>query len=148
MGRVLWMQVEKGKAKEKAKLLKERLQQKMAASQRIATDDVVDLTMEEHTSGKQNEDEAEKEQVARTGELEKSETLASILDQLGLEDGVAELLAKNTKALVRLEELQVRRLGEKGGSRAVEVASEEWEIGEYLARTCFGALLNALQPKS
>lgn len=56
--------------------------------------------------------------------------LKSALGSLELEQAVQELLERNVKALQRLEELQLRRLGsEESASKHVEVDSEEWETG-------------------
>jgi hypothetical protein len=59
---------------------------------------------------------------------------ASVQDFLGtleLEVAVQELLDRCKRALVRLEELQLQRLGgENGGASRVEVGSEEWDVGE------------------
>ena len=63
--------------------------------------------------------------------------LKSALGSLELEQAVQELLMRNAKALQRLEELQLERLGEEGGgSRAVEVDSEEWEVGTLTTLLC------------
>lgn len=62
------------------------------------------------------------------------EDVASIMAALGtleLEEGVTELLERNRKALLRLEELQRIRLGADGGAISeVEEASEEWDVGK------------------
>ncbi|KAJ3490159.1 hypothetical protein NLI96_g1623 [Meripilus lineatus] len=58
-------------------------------------------------------------------------TLKSVLGNLQLEEAVQELLTRNARALERLEELQLERLGgENGGSSTVDPNSEEWEVGE------------------
>lgn len=57
-------------------------------------------------------------------------TLKSVLGNLQLEEAVQELLTRNARALERLEELQLERLGgENGGSSTVDPNSEEWEVG-------------------
>lgn len=58
------------------------------------------------------------------------EKIKASLGTLEMEQAVDELLQRNAKALVRLEELQLTRLrAQKGGSSVVEVGSEEWDIG-------------------
>jgi hypothetical protein len=58
--------------------------------------------------------------------------IKAALDTLELEDAVDELLDRNKRALVRLEELQRLRLGsEGGGTSEVEEGSEEWDTGQY-----------------
>lgn len=60
-------------------------------------------------------------------------SLKATLGSLELEKAVQELLDRNARALKRLEELQLERLGsDDGGTRTVEVGSEEWEIGKSL----------------
>ncbi|KLO20555.1 hypothetical protein SCHPADRAFT_923686 [Schizopora paradoxa] len=147
MGQFLWMRLEKGKAKERAKLLKQKLQQKIAASQQTISDEILDLTMNEGPSIELDSGDTEKEQKASSSECsgtETSDAIASILDRLGLEEGVAELLAKNSKALIRLEELQARRYGERGGS-SEKVSPEERELAQNLTDSF--ALLASLKPR-
>lgn len=53
------------------------------------------------------------------------------MGSLELEEAVQELLDRNRRALQRLVELQKKRLGgDRGGSSAVQVDSEEWETGK------------------
>ena len=57
-------------------------------------------------------------------------SLKSALDDLEVQDSVQELLERNSKALARLEELQLRRYGDPTGFKPVQVGSEEWETGD------------------
>lgn len=59
------------------------------------------------------------------------DSLKSAMEGLNLEASAQELLNRNSKALIRLEELQMQRLGRKGGFRGVEVGSEEWDTGAF-----------------
>lgn len=57
--------------------------------------------------------------------------IKSALGNLELEKAVQELLERNRKALIRLEELQLLRLKkENGGASTVEEGSEEWDTGQ------------------
>lgn len=57
--------------------------------------------------------------------------IKAALDTLELEEAVSELLERNRKALIRLEELQRKRLGsDGGGSSEVAEGSEEWDTGK------------------
>lgn len=56
-------------------------------------------------------------------------SIKQALDSLELGKAVEELLQRNTRALVRLEQLQAERLLSERGSRPVEVGSEEWDTG-------------------
>jgi hypothetical protein len=64
-----------------------------------------------------------------------SDQVASVqefMETWELEVAIQELLDRNMRALARLEELQLQRLGgENGGASQVEVGSEEWDVGEY-----------------
>lgn len=56
--------------------------------------------------------------------------LKAALDNAELEKLVDELLARNQRALIRLQELQIDRLTKEGSaSTSVDETSEEWEIG-------------------
>ena len=62
---------------------------------------------------------------------DETKALQIMLDNLGREEAISDLLAKNAKALRRLEVLQHERLGgEDGSSSTVSEESEEWKIGE------------------
>ena len=64
---------------------------------------------------------------------DEAEAVEKVLDTLECEENVGELLLRNAKALVRLQELQEERLrGVNGGSKDVEVVSEEWNLGESM----------------
>lgn len=68
---------------------------------------------------------------------EEVEAIKASLGTLEMEQAVDELLQKNSRALQRLEELQLARLKEQStGSSIVEISSEEWDIG-----TCSFVLL-------
>ncbi len=61
-----------------------------------------------------------------------AKNLKSVLDDAEVLRAVEELLERNRKALLRLQELQTVRLGkEDGGSSVVEQDSEEWAIGQF-----------------
>ena len=61
---------------------------------------------------------------------EEVDAIKSSLGSLEMEQAVDELLQRNSRALERLEELQLQRLrAQGGGSSIVEVGSEEWEVG-------------------
>ncbi|THH17222.1 hypothetical protein EW146_g3546 [Bondarzewia mesenterica] len=69
------------------------------------------------------------------------------LGSLELEAAVQELLDRNARALRRLEELQLQRLGGLGGgSSTVEVGSEEWNVAQGIVDSL--ALLASFRPCS
>lgn len=60
------------------------------------------------------------------------ESLRSVLNDVQVLHSVEELLERNRKALLRLEELQFIRLDQgDAGSTVLEQGSEEWEIGMF-----------------
>ncbi|KAF9040384.1 hypothetical protein BDZ89DRAFT_1156600 [Hymenopellis radicata] len=73
--------------------------------------------------------------------------LKSVLDDAEVLRAVEELLERNRKALLRLQELQTARLGkEDGGSSVVEQDSEEWEIAQSILDSL--TLLASLRPRA
>lgn len=131
---VLWHRHEKGKAREKARILGDRLRSKFAAQaeERMQVDDVVEVDpAEAKADGLRKEAEKRKELLEKLFGQEESQTLEKVLGALEREESTSELLIRNAKALVRLQELQRQRLrGENSGSTEVQVGSEEWNLGE------------------
>jgi len=56
-------------------------------------------------------------------------SIRAALDSFELESAVHELLDRNRRALVRLEELQITRLSREGGNSNATEGSEEWDTG-------------------
>ena len=90
----------------------------------------LDVVMEESGSTEQRALGGEDWHETLKGFLSVS-SLESALDDLEVRDSVHELLERNARALVRLEELQLLRYGDPSGFKPVEVGSEEWETGNY-----------------
>ncbi|KAG5654292.1 hypothetical protein H0H81_005141 [Sphagnurus paluster] len=67
---------------------------------------------------------------------EAAAAVKSTLASLELESAVHELLARNRRALVRLEQLQITRLAAEGEHSTAEEGSEEWDLGTS-PRACF-----------
>ncbi len=96
-----------------------------------------DVTMEEASAnngasvaGPSNEGEDLTKDLESLLSPEEVKGLKSTLGSLEMEQAVDELLQRNAKALLRLEDLQLERLrAQGGGSSVVEVGSEEWDIG-------------------
>jgi hypothetical protein len=66
--------------------------------------------------------------------------LKAVLDNAELENLVDELLTRNQRALLRLQELQIDRLTSQGVSTSIDETSEEWQIGTYLRRMFISCL--------
>lgn len=137
---VLWWRHEKGKAREKARILGERMRQKLSVSTQkdMDVDEVVELDpVETRTVERQEQKEKVKDLLSTIFTKEEIKTFTDVLDALELEENVNELLDHNAAALLRLEKLQAQRLGgDKGGLSSVEVGSEEWEIGSFDNTLC------------
>ncbi|KAI0828251.1 hypothetical protein BC628DRAFT_1364916 [Trametes gibbosa] len=77
---------------------------------------------------------------------EEVEAIKASLGTLEMEQAVDELLQKNSRALQRLEELQLARLQEqRTGSSIVEISSEEWDIAQGIIDSL--TLLASLRPR-
>ncbi|EKM60743.1 uncharacterized protein PHACADRAFT_133484 [Phanerochaete carnosa HHB-10118-sp] len=77
-----------------------------------------------------------------------SEEVVSIKQALGsleLEKAIEELLQRNARALVRLELLQAERLLNEGGSKPVEIGSEEWNAAQGILDSL--TMLASLRPR-
>ncbi|ESK88963.1 hypothetical protein Moror_13185 [Moniliophthora roreri MCA 2997] len=75
------------------------------------------------------------------------ESLKASIQSLELELAVQELLDRNRKALLRLQELQYRRLmAEDGGSSTIQEGSEEWDTAQGIMDSL--TLLASLRPRS
>ena len=131
---VLWRRHEKGKAREKARILGDRLRAKLAlrAAENTQVEEVAEADPAEVREAELRK-EAEKRRELLQKLFPPDEAVEEVLDTLECEENVGELLLRNAKALVRLQELQEERLrGVNGGSKDVEVVSEEWNLGESM----------------
>ena len=133
---VLWRRHEKGKAREKARILGDRLRAKLAsqAAENMQVEEVVEADPAEVREAElRKEAEKRRELLQKLFPPDEAEAVEEVLDTLECEENVGELLLRNAKALVRLQELQEERLrGVNGGSKDVEVVSEEWNLGESM----------------
>lgn len=130
----VWRRHEKEKAREKARILADRYRKKLAASasamESMDVDPVSDIDSADPATSEDQEGEKRRELLVSVFG-EEVEDMERLLDSLDCEMNIEQLLKNNAKALLRLEDLQRRRLGsEKGGSSIVEVGSDEWTVGE------------------
>lgn len=125
----LWHRYQKGKAREKARILRERISRKPAQGS-LNMD--VDQSMLETTGDETELQRSDKEKELLRSFLSEEETtvVMKALNALELEEGVTDLLRRNARALVRLEELQKQRLASDSAEVSyAKVESEEWELG-------------------
>lgn len=122
-----------------------RLQQKRPERQEDVTMDDADEVVEVPIP---TEDKAAELQSSLEGLLSPEEvaSIKTALGSLELEKAVDELLQRSARALVRLEQLQAERLLKVGGSKPVEVGSEEWDTAQGILDSL--ALLASLRPRT
>jgi hypothetical protein len=138
MGEVMW-----SRWKRKSELApKTRLLKKILPSATTEDEQVADASLDEGRSPQRDSEmgQDETEQIALDPLLERDQVapIQDFMETLGVEVAIQELLDRNKKALARLEELQSQRLGgENGDASGVEVASEEWDVGECLSLHLF-----------
>ncbi|KAH9945633.1 hypothetical protein B0H21DRAFT_694088, partial [Amylocystis lapponica] len=151
LGEVIWYEDEKRRLKERAKG-----KQRATSGPRDEGGDVV-MSAEASDSanaGTQSRRKQEKMKdpdvsAALEGLLSPEDVAAvkSALGTLELEIAVQELLDRNARALARLEELQLMRLGkDDGGTSKVEHGSEEWDVAQGIMDSL--TLLTSLRPRS
>ncbi|OBZ79654.1 hypothetical protein A0H81_00373 [Grifola frondosa] len=146
LGEVVWRIQKKRRARERIK----GKQKALAASVHICDDDVI---MADASNGQGEKQEVKSRNADLVSELEsllppeEVKAIKSALGSLELETAVQELLDRNSRALKRLEELQLARLGQEGGgSSTVEVGSEEWDVAQGIFDSL--TLLASLRPRS
>lgn len=164
LGEVHWRRHERGKMREQARMLADRMRAQNATVDedmdvdegRPAHDVEIESVIQEMPSISRIQQEQDlppaipiaidpallseevMKEVSAMSSIPEGEvkTLKTMLDDLGREGAISELLEKNAKALLRLEALQVERLGgEKGGSSTVSEETEEWKTGELFSCT-------------
>ncbi|EJD04336.1 uncharacterized protein FOMMEDRAFT_146300 [Fomitiporia mediterranea MF3/22] len=149
VSKVLWRRHEKGKAREKARILGDRYRAKLAAqaAESMGVDEVTEVELTEGRAAElRREAEKRKDLLEKLFSQEEAEPLQKILDALDCEENVSELLLHNAKALLRLQELQKERLrGENESARRVKVGSEEWNLAHAIMDSL--TLLTSMRPR-
>ncbi|KAA1468381.1 hypothetical protein DENSPDRAFT_869651 [Dentipellis sp. KUC8613] len=148
LGEVLWMQEKKRRAANLVAAQYARREKAMAALEDVEMhEEVQDVTTEElakRAAEKKKSDEQELEALLPPEEVA---CIKAALGSLEMEEAVQELLERNSKALQRLEELQLKRLGgEDGGKSRVKEGSEEWDIAQGIMESL--TVLASLRPRS
>ncbi|KDQ54889.1 hypothetical protein JAAARDRAFT_38005 [Jaapia argillacea MUCL 33604] len=157
LGGLLWSRAERKSRRRKELEMRARLMLSVMdeeRSRRAQDDDVVmndsevaETSLDGSSKDLSIPDSAEMESALQ-GLLDSEQVAAlkSVLGSLELEQAVQELLDRNGRALIRLEELQIERLGSStGGSTTVEVGSEEWDIATGIMDSL--TLLASLRPR-
>ncbi|ETW87705.1 hypothetical protein HETIRDRAFT_378867 [Heterobasidion irregulare TC 32-1] len=145
LGEVLWSR-EKDRRTEEA--LAERARLKPTNVPLVIADvEMQDTTDEVQDSTAERQAEASDEALQSLFTLEQVASIKGALGSLEMEEAVQELLDRNSRALRRLEELQLRRLGgAEESSSSVEVGSEEWDVAQSIMDSL--TLITSLRPCS
>lgn len=128
LGEVMWSRLRRVELASKARVLEKQLP--LATNEDVhMTDDSPDDVRSQQRVGEMDQDG--KQQIELDPLLESP--IQDFMRTLDFEVAIQELLDRNKRALSRLQELQLQRLGgENGGASQVEVGSEEWDVGEQL----------------
>ncbi|KAI0047647.1 hypothetical protein FA95DRAFT_1589070 [Auriscalpium vulgare] len=151
LGEVIWQQERQRKLDAASAELAARREAAAPAAdtdmEDVAEDEVVDVTEDERRKKAEEDEKATDEVLEALLPAEEVASLKEVLGSLELEQSVQELLERNSRALKRLEKLQLERLGGVGGgSSKVEVDSEEWDVAQGIADSL--TLLASLRPRS
>ncbi|PAV21912.1 hypothetical protein PNOK_0186900 [Pyrrhoderma noxium] len=146
---VLWRGHEKSQAREKARILKERMQQKLAQQAQNIPEPVDAMEVDSIDTGA-NEFERmkdrRKELIERTVGIDESRAVLDTFDALDREEQLEMLLQLNARALLRLNELQRERLCSiKGNSTDIKIGSEEWNLAEKIMDSL--VMIASLRPR-
>ncbi|EMD41595.1 hypothetical protein CERSUDRAFT_120619 [Gelatoporia subvermispora B] len=150
LGEVLWQLEVKRRRRERAKG-KQRALPELSSAQVDPPQDADDIQIlpSDNTAAEQQES-TDVDVAAALDGLLSPEEMAAIKTGLGsleLENAVQELLDRNVRALRRLEELQLERLGQVGGGESiVEVGSEEWDVAHGTLNSL--SLLASFRPRT
>ncbi|CAL1696601.1 unnamed protein product [Somion occarium] len=152
LGEVIWFEERKRRIRElargKQKAVMARLsQQDSSAAETTGSESTIVASQEPSPSKVKEGGETNIEVLEGLLSPEQIANLKSTLGSLELEQALDELLTRNAKAMQRLEELQLERLGgANGGSSTVEVGSEEWETAQSILDSL--TVLASLRPRS
>jgi hypothetical protein len=132
LGEVMWSRLRRVELASKARVPEKQLPSTINEDVQM-TDGSPDNVRRQQRVGETDQDR--KQQIALDPLLESDQDapIQDFMSTLDFEVAVQELLDRNKRALSRLQELQLERLGgENGGASQVEVDSEEWDVGEQL----------------
>ncbi|KAH9846632.1 hypothetical protein C2E23DRAFT_766738 [Lenzites betulinus] len=144
MGEVIFDQEMKRRLRALAKGKRRAFASRHNVSQ--AEDVVMEETSDENAAGPSEKPTELVKGVEALLPAEEVEAIKASLGTLEMEQAVDELLQKNSRALQRLEELQLARFRQQGaGSTVVEVGSEEWDVAQGIIDSL--TVLASLRPR-
>jgi hypothetical protein len=132
LGEVMWSRLRRVELASKARALEKQLPS-ATNEDVLMTDDSSDDVRSQEGTGETDQDGEQQIALDPLLEPEQEAPIQDFMSTLDFEVAIQELLDRNKRALSRLQELQLQRLGgENGGASQVEVGSEEWDVGEQL----------------
>jgi len=132
LGEVMWSRLRRVELSSKVHIPEEQLPSTTIEDAQMTNDSPDDVRSQQRNG---ETDQDRKQQILLNSLLEPDQVapIQDFMNTLDFEVAIQELLDRNKRALVRLQELQLQRLGgENGGVSQVEVGSEEWDVGEQL----------------
>ncbi|EIW86379.1 hypothetical protein CONPUDRAFT_140961 [Coniophora puteana RWD-64-598 SS2] len=115
--------------------------QDMAVDQEVSSAETSDTVIDPALLGDASQKVEELDGILTQDQIK---SLKVMLNDLDLEQSVQDLLDKNSRALRRLEQLQVERL--KEGNPQVQEGSEEWDIAQGIFESL--VVLTSLRPRA
>jgi len=132
LGEVMWSRSRRVALASKARVLEKQLPSATNEDMEM-TDDSPDDVRSQRRVGEMDQDGKQQIVLDPLLEPDQEAPIRDFMSSLDFEVAIQELLDRNKRAISRLQELQLQRLGEEnGGATQVEVGSEEWDVGEQL----------------
>ena len=132
LGEVMWSRSRRIELASKARVLEKQLPSTTNEDAQMTDDSPGDVRSQQHV-GEMDQDGEQQIVLDPLLEPHQKASIQDFMSTLDFEVAIQELLDRNKRALSRLQELQLQRLGgENGGASQVEVGSEEWDVGEQL----------------
>lgn len=132
LGEVMWSRSRRIELASKAPVLEKQLPSTTNEDAQMTDDSPGDVRSQQHV-GEIDQDGEQQIVLDPLLEPHQKASIQDFMSTLDFEVAIQELLDRNKRALSRLQELQLQRLGgENGGASQVEVGSEEWDVGEQL----------------
>jgi hypothetical protein len=132
LGEVMWLRLRRVELASKARVLEKQLPSATNEDVQM-TDDSPDDVRSQQRDGEMDQDGIQQIALDPLLEPDQEAPIQDFMSTLDFEVAIQELLDRNKRALSRLQELQLQRLGgENGGASQIEVGSEEWDVGEQL----------------
>lgn len=146
LGEVMWLRSRRAELASKARVLEKQHPSTTNEDVQMRDDSPDDVRSQQRV-GEMDHDGIQQIALDPLLEPDQEAPIQDFLSTLDFEVAIQELLDRNKRALSRLQELQLQRLGgENGGASQVEVGSEEWDVAQAISDSL--VLLAFLRPRS